>query len=292
MHQFFIPVKQHFSFQATVYSHGWADLSPFNTDREKHELTYACQLSTGRVVEFKSQADSTGILINIEKKPAKSDLDELTEKVRRIFRVDEDFSGLNKLIQKHPETRWIAKKRAGRLLRCASLWEDMVKMLCTTNCTWHLTKLMVNNLVTKAGDGKSFPTPEQIYRYDENFLRNTVKMGYRSPYLLGMAKDITEGRIDLLNWENWTGTTSDLYKEMRKVKGLGEYAVSNLLKLLGRYDYLGIDSWGRRKFADVYHNGSTVTDKQIISFYNRFGSWSGLIFLLDLTQDIYDSVDK
>jgi N-glycosylase/DNA lyase len=206
--------------------------------------------------------------------------------------VDENYSELYKLVQTHPETKWIAKKRAGRLLRCASLWEDIVKMLCTTNCTWHLTKLMIINLIQKAGDGKTFPLPEQIARYDENFLRNEVKMGYRSPYLFGMAKDITERRIDLQNWVNWTGTTADLYKEMRKVKGLGEYAVSNLLKLLGRYDYLGIDSWGRRKFAELYHQGTMVPDKQIISFYNRFGIWSGLIFWLDLTRDIYDSIDK
>jgi 3-methyladenine DNA glycosylase/8-oxoguanine DNA glycosylase len=151
---------------------------------------------------------------------------------------------------------------------------------------------MVSNLIQKAGDGKSFPGPEQIVQYDETFIRNTVKLGYRSPYLIGLAKDISEGRIDLVNWENWVGNTADLYKEMRKVKGLGDYAVSNLLKLLGRYDYLGIDSWGRKKFAELYHHGNRVPDKQIVSFYNRFGNWSGLIFWLDLTRDIYDSIDK
>ena len=50
-------------------------------------------------------------------------------------------------------------------------------------------------------------------------------------------------------------TTAELIKEMRGVKGVGPYAAENLLKLLGRYDGLALDSWTRAKFFTVRNNG-------------------------------------
>src|SRR5881296_130475 len=46
---------------------------------------------------------------------------------------------------------WIPKARAGRLLRSPSLFKDIVKMICTTNCSWSATQRMVQNLVQKLG---------------------------------------------------------------------------------------------------------------------------------------------
>ena len=41
----------------------------------------------------------------------------------------------------------------------------------------------------------------------------------------------------------------DLMKEMKSVKGVGNYAAENFLKLIGRYDGLALDSWTRAQFA-------------------------------------------
>jgi len=38
-------------------------------------------------------------------------------------------------------------------------------------------------------------------------------------------------------------TTEALFQELRSIKGVGAYSAGNILKLLGRYDYLGLDSW-------------------------------------------------
>ena len=48
--------------------------------------------------------------------------------------------------------RWIAETGSGRLLRCASLFEDLVKLVLTTNCSWALTTRMVDGLVEHYGD--------------------------------------------------------------------------------------------------------------------------------------------
>ncbi|MGH2568790.1 MAG: DNA-3-methyladenine glycosylase family protein, partial [Bacteroidota bacterium] len=72
--------------------------------------------------------------------------------------------------------------------------------------------------------------------------------------------------------------TGELFKQVRSVKGMGDYAAGNIMKLLGRYDYLGLDSWVRGKFSSLHKNGRTVSDKTIERHYARYGKWKGFFF--------------
>ena len=69
------------------------------------------------------------------------------------------------------------------------------------------------------------------------------------------------------------------------MKGVGPYAAENMLKLVGRYDGLALDSWVRAKFASTRNGGRKISDKRIARFYSRFGRWSGLAFWCDMTRD-------
>jgi 3-methyladenine DNA glycosylase/8-oxoguanine DNA glycosylase len=75
---------------------------------------------------------------------------------------------------------------------------------------------------------------------------------------------------------------------MKSVKGVGDYAAENLLKLVGRYDGLALDSWTRAKFARIRNSGRKASDKKIARFYARFNSWQGLVLWCDLTRDGLD----
>src|SRR6266545_2400997 len=48
-----------------------------------------------------------------------------------------------------PDLRWALARGAGRLLRSPTVFEDAVKTLCTTNCSWALTRLMVERLCAR-----------------------------------------------------------------------------------------------------------------------------------------------
>jgi hypothetical protein len=72
---------------------------------------------------------------------------------------------------------------------------------------------------------------------------------------------------------------------MKHVKGVGDYAAENLLKLVGRYDGLALDSWTRAKFFKVRNNGRKATDKKIGRYYSRFNEWRGLALWCDMTRD-------
>ncbi len=61
------------------------------------------------------------------------------------------------------------------MLRSPTVFEDLVKMICTTNCSWALTVKMVTGLVENLGretdDGRrSFPRRRRWRRCRSSFL--------------------------------------------------------------------------------------------------------------------------
>jgi N-glycosylase/DNA lyase len=173
------------------------------------------------------------------------------------------------------------------------VFEDAVKMICTTNCTWALTRRMVADLVrtfgVPMGDGRhAFPTPSAIAGATEADLRRRCTTGYRSPYILELSRRVTSGELDPEAWRDPNIPEEELYWRMRSVKGIGEYAAGNLLKLAGRYERLGLDSWVRQQFSRLHHRGRRVSDRTIERHYREFGAWRGLFFWLEMTRDWHE----
>jgi 3-methyladenine DNA glycosylase/8-oxoguanine DNA glycosylase len=284
-----------FNFWRTVYSHGWCSLRPFSVDKEHLALNRILSLSDISLVhcQITDQKDSKlKIKVNSSLLLTASQRSEIKRQLASCLRLTEDFSDFFRESRRHPNYRWIARMKAGRMLRAPSVFEDIVKMICTTNCTWALTEIMVNNLVNKLGnsfDGtnKSFPSPEALAGTSDEFLRKNIKAGYRSPFLLEFAEKVAGGNIDIECWRSSGLPTEVLFQELRTIKGVGAYSAGNILKLLGRYDYLGLDSWVRAKYYEVYHRGRTVSDRTVERRYSQFGKWRGLFFWLEMTKYWY-----
>ena len=123
----------------------------------------------------------------------------LRRSVRRLLNLDEDLSPLYEVAKTDPELAWIAVG-AGRMARGATVFEDVVKTICTTNCTWAATVRMVGGLVEGLGEpsaggrGRAFPTPEAMAATPEAFYRDVARAGYRGAYLRALAA-LRRGRI-------------------------------------------------------------------------------------------------
>lgn len=233
------------------------------------------------------------ILVNHHQKLTAAQCNNIKHQIASCLRLTEDYSEFYREVKHFPKYRWIAKIKAGRMLRAPSVFEDVVKMICTTNCSWALTTIMVENLVGELGkpfddSKKSFPSPEILAGTTEQFLRKAIRAGYRSPFLLEFAKKVANDKLDIENWRTSELPTNDLFKELRSIKGVGEYAAGNILKLLGRYDYLGLDSWVRGKYYELYHRGRKVSDRTIERRYIPYDKWRGLFFWMEMTKDWYD----
>lgn len=279
-----------FSFRHTVYSHGWSELLPFRLDADNWRLSYVFETKSKPVSAVVTATDS-GVKVDVA--GSRFDEERVVREVRHILRLDEPLEEFYALTDLDERLRWVAPSNAGRLLRSPTVFEDLVKTLCTTNCSWSLTKIMVTNLVEKlgrpaVGGGYAFPTAEALASVDEKFYRNEIKAGYRSPYFVELAQRIASGSLDPESWLTTDVPSDELKKQIKALKGFGDYAADNLLKLLGRYDGLALDSWLRSQFYKKHNRDRTCADKKIERHYKKFGTWRGLAIWCDMTERWFD----
>ncbi|HVG20880.1 MAG TPA: Fe-S cluster assembly protein HesB, partial [Blastocatellia bacterium] len=274
----------------TAISHGWYGLPPFELDQVNWTLTRVIDLCGARPVTVKVSEAPRAIKINITRKLGKRAIEKVMRDVRHMLRLDDDLLTFYEMVAGDPGFSWIAHAGAGRMLRSPTVFEDLVKTICTTNCSWALTGkmvgAMVNALGRETGDGlRAFPTPEAMAAMPEKFYRDEVRAGYRAPYFPELARRVSGGELDVEGWLASGLPTKELQREMKRVKGVGDYAAENLLKLVGRYDGLALDSWVRAKFARTRNRGRATPDKKIERYYSRFGMWRGLALWCDMTRD-------
>ena len=289
---FTVSVPEDFDFWVSVYSTGWSILEPFSIDEGNRILYRVHRLESGETVRTTSSQEEKGCF-NVELESFK-ELDEgeikrVEDTLTSCLGVDQDFTAFYETLGDYPGLAWAVELGAGRSLRCPTVFEDVVKTIATTNASWGLTKGIVRRLCEKLGDvhqdAHTFPTPDQLAGTTEDFLRAEVKSGYRSPYLVELAQRIVGGD---LNVEAWRGSPLDsaaLKKEIKAVKGIGDYAADNILKLLGRYDFLALDSWMRKKFSEIHGGGKPAPDEVIVEHYEPFGEWKGLALALEMTKE-------
>ncbi|HEX6126314.1 MAG TPA: hypothetical protein VFZ23_13150, partial [Pyrinomonadaceae bacterium] len=248
----FLKTPPSFSFRHTVYSHGWSELRPFQLDDENWRLSYVFTPGgSGKPVTAVVHESDNGLQIDVS--GTRFNQEKVLRDVRHILRLDDPLEDFYGLTDGDERLRWVSSSNAGRLLRSPTVFEDMIKTLCTTNCSWGLTKNMVTNLVELLGEkgvggGRAFPTPEALASVPEKFYRDEIRAGYRSPYFAKLAEQVASGNLDPEYWLTTDIPTPELKKQIKSIKGFGDYAADNLLKLLGRYDGLALDSWLRSQF--------------------------------------------
>jgi 3-methyladenine DNA glycosylase/8-oxoguanine DNA glycosylase len=285
-----IKTPRDFNFRRTVLSHGWCALQPFEFDQQSWTLIRVLDPGQGAPMTVEISSSARAINISTSRRVGQKAAAEIERDVRHMFRLDDDLREFYQAVTGDPDFAWVAHEGAGRLLRSPTVFEDLVKMICTTNCSWALTEKMVSGLVNELGresaDGRrSFPSAAAMAEKPAGFFRDRIRSGYRAPYLAELAQRVASGSLNVEAWLTSELPLNELFKEMKSVKGVGNYAAENLLKLIGRYDGLALDSWTRAQFARLHNKGRVASDKKISRFYSRFNSWRGLALWCDLTRD-------
>lgn len=275
-----------FCFEATIFSHGWCQLPPFDFQQEPAaRLSRIQRLSDGILVRIEVEADDDGLSLTTDQRLTDSQADEVRSIMSRCLGFEQDLSAFYDFVHDHPGYQWVEPAGAGRLLKGPTVWEDLVKTLLTTNTTWAMTRQMVGRLVT-LGDagagGHVFPTPEQVVALSPEALDDHVRAGYRGAYLHQLAVSIAEGRVDVEAWHTHDLPSEAIYKQIRGLKGFGDYATGSVMRLLGRHDTLGIDSVAREMFRTRFNGGEAVSDATIRAHYEPFGPWRGLMMWMDV----------
>jgi 3-methyladenine DNA glycosylase/8-oxoguanine DNA glycosylase len=278
----------------TIVSHGVADLPPNSIDEEARTLETTVALPRGRpqtvvVREGRGGAASVSGRSGSASRAA-------IAAIQHILRLDEDLSGFYELAAEDPALSWVTNG-AGRLIRSQTVFEDVVKTICTTNTSWGGTVRMVSAIVEHLGDpapgappegplGHAFPAPAAMAAAPESFFRDVARAGYRGPYLQSLAESVASGEIDLELLAS--ASPEDLPDDevaatLLALPGVGPYAAAHVMLLIGRYSRLVLDSWTRPKYASL--NGRKAKDSAIERRFRGYGRYSGLAFWLFLTRD-------
>jgi 3-methyladenine DNA glycosylase/8-oxoguanine DNA glycosylase len=271
----------------TLASHGVADLAPNEIDEEARTLTTTLALPRGRARTIRVGAGRPGFARIEGEGIGAADGRAIAETVRHLLRLEADLSGFYAAAREDADLEW-ACAGAGRMLRSPTVFEDVVKTICTTNCAWsatvRMTTALVDHLGPEAPDGRhAFPTPAAMAEADEAFYRDVVRAGYRGAYLRSLAADAAEGRLDLEALNDPELPDDEVAERLLALPGCGPYATAHMMMLLGRYSRLILDSWTRPKYARL--NGRKAGDKTIERRFRRYRDYAGLAFWLYLTRD-------
>ena len=283
----------------TLVSHGVASLPPMTVDEDAKTLEVTLPVPGARprtVLVRQGRPGSAGVEVR-GRPPGGAARAALVATVRHVLRLDEDLSPFYAVAARDRDLAWVTSG-AGRMIRSPTVFEDVVKTVCTTNCSWALTEKMVGALVEHLGDpasgappsgpaGRAFPTPEAMAAADPSFYKDVARAGYRGPYLRSLALAVAAGEVDLetLGRAAPDELSDDTVAErLMALPGVGPYAAAHIMMMLGRYSRLILDSWTRPKYARLTRRRA-VKDATIIRRFRPYGRYAGLAFWLFLTRD-------
>ena len=281
-------------------SHGIAELPPMRLDQKAwtFEITVPLTGLKARRVVISQERPGHGLITVTGRPPTPRVGAAIMAQIRHVLSLDLDLTPFYAAAADDPDLAWVLTG-AGRMVRSPTVFEDVVKTICTTNTSWGGTTRMVNALVEHLGEkapgapptgpyGRAFPTPQAMAAAPNRFYKKVAGTGYRGPYLQALAKDVASGRVDL---ESLAVRSRDelpddeVAAQLQALPGVGPYAAAHIMLMLGRYDRLILDSWTRPTYARLLGKKRPISDRTIERRFQRYGRYAGLAFWLFLTRD-------
>ena len=283
-----LPTPSNFHFASTVVSHGWYLLAPFRWVRAEQTLHRPLVLG-GKPVDLAiSFAEGE---LRIQGAISDKDIAELRGKLGRMFQLGIDTSEFVALSRGSRPHAWVETSGFGRLLCGATLFEDVVKIIATTNTMWKQTVRMTELLVGKCGrrtkSGRvAFPGPVDVARFSAEELQEDCRLGYRAKSIHTLASGIISGAIDLDAMSDPSQSTEELFASYRELPGIGPYGAAHLLAMDGRHDFIAVDTEFRRFVRERYHGGRAVSDRTMLRRYAKWGRWKYLAYWSELWESV------
>ncbi|MBL8726961.1 MAG: Fe-S cluster assembly protein HesB [Planctomycetes bacterium] len=279
-----------FDLRLCLFGHGWVALAPHRFDEATQTFATVLRLGAAVVDATLRQAGRDRLALHLDgrTRPSVAAAKAAARQIAHMLRLDDDLTAFHGLCRDEPRLRWAARRGAGRLLRSPTVFEDLMKLLFTTNTTWSGTEAMTRNLIAAVGSpapsgARAFPTPRQCLR-DAAFYRDVVRTGYRAEAAVGLAQAFAAGTLrDELFLR--PQPADELWQRLVALRGFGPYAAGQAMRLLGHYEHLALDSWCRARLKELDGRRTPPSDRAVARRYAKFAPFQGLALWLDLTAE-------
>jgi len=290
VHRTTLPLPQPFELPVLLLGHGWVALPPHHWPGG--DSPYRTVLRLGAQVvdaELRPRRRSLALSLHAARSLPARAISAARAQLAHALRLGDDLEPFWTQCRRSQHLRWAARRGAGRLLRSPTVFEDLLKLLFTTNTTWSGTTAMTRNLVAAFGPAapsgaRAFPTPAECPR-DERTWRAVVRVGYRARACIELCERFATGALTDDHFLDPGLPTADLRRRLLALDGFGPYAAGQAMRLFGRYDDLALDSWCRARIAELAGRRRAPADGAIGRRYAAFGEFAGLALWLELTAE-------
>lgn len=204
--------------------------------------------------------------------------EEFGEEWEKFFDLSRDYGEIKKALS-HDETMRNAIEFGGgiRILR-QEFFECLISFIISQQnniprikkAVEGFCRLFGKKIEAPGGEFYSFPSPEDLRGLKAEDLES-LKLGYRAPYIAGAVEEVLSGRIngdelEVLSYE-------EAKKKLLSVKGIGnKVADCILLFSLGKFEAFPTDTWIKKAMLALYG----VEEKNIPAYKEEaFGKYPG-----------------
>ena len=312
-----LPARKPFNFHSVVNSHGWRQLAPCRFENDvliyvdhlstKRTVEYrisaspeGVQVETGKLnkAEQKEVAERVtwmfGLEMDFSDFYAASRLEPKLARAKkqalgRVLRSPTLFEDVIKTIFT-TNTLWAATrnmtlklvKEFGAHLHLRQVQVSTASGTSTRSplTHLHLRQVQVSSRSSLGSEEnyKAVHTPEAIAASNPDYIKEKIRVGYRAPAIHDLAVRVASGKYDLESLKTSSLSTLELRKELMTIKGVGPYAAANLLMLLGRHDFIPIDSSALTVVSHEWYRGKPITARHVEKRFQKWGEYKGLAF--------------
>ena len=261
----FLETPKYFRLSLCATSHGWVNLSPFYYSSIDFTLHRTEQIGNSTYV-LSIKQDKSILQVNILPKICLTHCRILEERIRRALSFDFSINDFIKYSSKlSKEINSAVLKGYSYFLRSFTPFEDAVKTLITTNCSWGYTKNISHSLCLHLGkkafdDTYSFPSLKRLKDLTEIDFRR-LGLGYRSNYLVSLCHNFLLSKSTPQNW-----------------LGFGNYASAHFSFLCGSFEQVPVDREVCRYLKIPYNSQSFV---KVNSLYSDWGPYKFLAYKIE-----------
>jgi 3-methyladenine DNA glycosylase/8-oxoguanine DNA glycosylase len=274
-------------FRRDVCSYGYFLLAPNRWDPERLVLHRPFELGgPGAWLMVRARIDQPGdssgrpVRVRCDRRIDRGDAAVLRGQIVRMLNLED--AGVEAF---HRSAKEFRRTGRGRLFRSPTLFEDVIKTVTSCNVAWTSTIRMNERLCAVVNP--AFPRAAQLARRRPGTLRARCGVGYRDTRIVQLAGLFASGADEVAGLEDAARDDGEVYEQLLALPGIGPYAASNIMQLIGRYGHLPVDTETLRHARSVLgmDGDDRALREQVEEHYGRYGAHRFRAYWFELWAD-------
>jgi len=281
-----------YSFALTVHKPaGWSLLTPYEVF-EDDTLWTAARFSSGEMHGLKitssGKVNDASVICELfsQERPNTNETERLRQIVAWMLSAQENIRPFYALAERDSLVKALVHDLFGmRRTKRLDIFPQLILAVTLQMAPIERSDQMMTLLIEQYGekvtfDGKEimyWPSPEKIAKVSVTELKERCKLGYRAPFLKGIAEDV---RMEFPTFRELEAMSAESAKaRLMELKGIGDYSAD----IASPHPGFALDVWSARIFNLLLFGKEPKSPRALIPRLKkiaekRWGEWRGYVF--------------